>query len=501
MVSTRIAVGSPLINEVLGQLDFHPLSITLLATVAHQNMWDANRLVREWRGQRTDMLHTKHNNSLATTIELSLTSPTFQELGPDAQGLLGVIAFFPQGIDENNLDWLFPTISNRANIFDSFCILSLTYRSNGFITMLAPLRDHLCPKDLALSPLLQTTKDHYFKRLSVYASPRLPGFEEAQWITSEDVNAEHLLDIFTSIDASTVSVWNTCAFFMRHLYWYKKRLVVLGPKIEGLPDNHPSKPQCLLQLSQLFKSVGNYVEYKRLLTQTLELQRGWGDDLLVAETLKFMSGANRMLGLYKDGIQQAKEALELYKQYGHILGQGRIWEELTWLFYDDKQLDLAEEAALQGIGLFSDGVHRSQASECYRILGDICHLRGKTVEAINHFGAALKTATPSNRHNFLFRIHCSLAKLYFSENKFDDAHTHIKHAKLHTTNDTLSLGCAMKLQAEFWYRQSKLEEAMSEALCAISAYEKIGAMKNAEECRVILQNIKEAMNEPIAPQK
>ena len=42
----------------------------------------------------------------------------FRGLGPDVRDLLGVIAFFPQGIDENNFDWLFPTIPNKRGIFD-----------------------------------------------------------------------------------------------------------------------------------------------------------------------------------------------------------------------------------------------------------------------------------------------------------------------------------------------------------------------------------------------
>jgi len=66
------------------------------------------------------MLYIQYDKSLATTIKLSLASPVLQELGPNAHDLLGVTASFPQGIDEKNLNWLFPTLSNRTKIFDNF---------------------------------------------------------------------------------------------------------------------------------------------------------------------------------------------------------------------------------------------------------------------------------------------------------------------------------------------------------------------------------------------
>jgi len=86
---------SNIVNDLVRQLDFHALSITLLATVACRNMWDYNRLAREWDTHRTQALRTDYNESLAATIELSLASPTFHKLGPDARDLLGVVAFFP----------------------------------------------------------------------------------------------------------------------------------------------------------------------------------------------------------------------------------------------------------------------------------------------------------------------------------------------------------------------------------------------------------------------
>ena len=264
---------SDLIDNILERLDFHALSITLLATVAHHNKWDANRLAREWNKRRTDVLQTDHNKSLAATIELSLSSSLFQELGPSARDLLGIVAFFPQGVDENNVEWLFPTIPGRENIFDKFCVLSLAYRNDGFFTMLAPLRDYLSPKDPMSAPLLCSTRDRYFGRLSVDVDPENPGFAEARWIVSEDVNVEHLLDVFTTIDATAGDAWVVCSYFMGHLYWHKPRLVILGPKIEALADGHLHTLQCLFWLSQLFQKLGNRVELERLLTHTLRLSR------------------------------------------------------------------------------------------------------------------------------------------------------------------------------------------------------------------------------------
>jgi tetratricopeptide (TPR) repeat protein len=435
------------INEILERLDFHPLSVTLLATVAQYNKWDTNRLTREWERQRTGVLQSQHSRSFATTIELSLASPMFRELGPDARGLLGVIAFFPQGVNENNVDWLFPTISDGPNMFDKFCTLSLTYRSNGFITMLAPLRDYLRPKDPKSSPLLGTTKECYFSRLSVEIHPGKPGFEESRWIMSEDVNVEHLLDVFTSIDADSKDVWDACAVFMDNLSWHKPRLITLGPKIEALPDDHPSKAQCLGNLASLFYSVGNWAEYKRLLTHALKLWRERGDEYQVAQRLSDLSQANREMGLYKEGIQQAKEASEIFERLGDTADQAECLIKLAYVLVDDKQLDAAEEAASRAMDLLPEEGEQFRVCEGHRVLGNIYRSKGDTKKAIHHFEAALEIASSLNDHTELFWIHYALADLNFRQGRFDDAHAHIERAKSHAINNAYYLGRAMELQA------------------------------------------------------
>ena len=476
-------------NDILKQLDFHPLSVTLLATVAQHNQWDTSRLTREWESQRTGVLRAQHSGSLSTTIELSLASPMFQELGPDARGLLGVIAFFPQGVDEKNIDWLFPSVSDGQNMFDRFCVLSLAYRNTGYVTMLAPLRDYLRPKDPMSSPLLVAAREHYYTRLSTRTHPDSPSFKESRWIASEDINVEHLLDVFTSIDGSSEAVWDTCANFMNLLLWHKRRLVVLGPKIEGLPDDHPSKAQCLRDLSWLFQTVGNLVEQKRLLTHTLKLWRERGSEYQVALTLGDLSIVNQDMDLKKEGMEQVKEASGIFERLGRTVEQAQCLMSIAGLQRKDKQFDAAVEAGSRAIQLLLEQGQQSRVCEGHNILGQIYQHKGDTEKAIFHFKIALEIASSFNWHDHLFWAHFGLSVVFSGEDGFDEAHAHLEHAKSYAVDDPYLLARASRVQAWLLYRQHRFEEAKSEALRALDAYEKLGAENDAENARQFLEEI------------
>jgi tetratricopeptide (TPR) repeat protein len=484
---------SQIINDLLRRLDFHALSVKLLATTAFHNTWNHNRLAKEWDAQRAQVLQTDYNESLAATVELSLSSPTFLSLDPNARDLLAVVAFFPQGINEKNLNWLFPNISNRNMVFDKFCALSLTYRSNDFFTMLAPIRDYLGPRDPRSSPLLCATRDHYFKRLSVRVQPNKPGFEEARWIVLEDVNVEYLLDAFTSTDQTRGDIWDVRSRFVGHLVWHKPRPTILGSKIEALPDDHRSKPECLLQLSRLFKEMGNHAERKRLLTRTLELWRQRGDDIQAAQTLRSLADANRILGLTKEGIEQAREALGIYERTNGSAGQVICLDDLARSLYYDGQLNAAEEAASRAIGLASGKGQEYTACRLYHVLGKIHKSKGEKEKAVHHFKKSLEIASPFNWHDILFTNHHDLAEMFITERKFNEASTHTKQAQSHVADNPHRLGCTVYQQARLLFGQRRFEDAKLEGLHALKTFEKLGAAKDVGSCRKLLREVEQAM--------
>lgn len=75
--------------------------------------------------------------------------------------------------------------------------------------------------------------------------------------------------------------------------------------------------------------------------------------------------------------------------------------------------------------------------------------------------------------------------------RFDDAHARVERAKSHAVDQhsTYLLACAMCLQARFLYGQRTLEEAKSEALRATNLFDKLGAAKNVEYTKILLQQI------------
>ena len=152
--------GSSIVKGIVEHLGCHALSIEVVATLAEECRWNDGWLRSEWKSGKLHLRRTLRGKSLECSIQPLLTSPIFRSLGPYARELLGVFTFFPQGITEADLIRLFPHIPNIKVIFNGFCILSLAYRSDGFIKMLAPFRFLFSPSGPGSSPLPYDTKQH-----------------------------------------------------------------------------------------------------------------------------------------------------------------------------------------------------------------------------------------------------------------------------------------------------------------------------------------------------
>ena len=131
---------SVVINNILAELDFHPLSITLLASATSENEWDEPALLEAWNDGKTCILKASGRESLGESIESILRTPTIQGLGITARETLEAIADVPDGVKEMYLLNTFPGINGVGEAVDELCKSSLIYRQDGFLKMLSPFR-------------------------------------------------------------------------------------------------------------------------------------------------------------------------------------------------------------------------------------------------------------------------------------------------------------------------------------------------------------------------
>ena len=128
--------------------------------------------------------------------------------------------------------------------------------------------------------------------------------------------------------------------------------------------------------------------------------------------LRGLSDVNRRMNLLKEGIQQAEEALEIFKRLGHTEKQVDCLITLAYALSANEQLDAAREVASRAVDLLPETGQQSLVCQAHQVLGHIHRSKGNTEKALHHLEVALGIASPPGWHGLLFWIHLSLAQLF-----------------------------------------------------------------------------------------
>jgi len=139
------------VDNLIARLDFHPLSINLLATAVRENNWDEPTLLEAWDDDQTSARKASYYQSLMDAMEPLFRSPTIRYLGTTVRDALEAIATFPCGVEECKLQSIFPGIDGVGEVVDVLCKFSLIYRQDGSVKMLSPFRFYFVKSKLRLS--------------------------------------------------------------------------------------------------------------------------------------------------------------------------------------------------------------------------------------------------------------------------------------------------------------------------------------------------------------
>jgi len=241
------------IASLLQDLDFHLLSINILANAAQQNGWSPDMLRERWKDQRSAVLDYGEGKlqSLSYTMRLSFNSPSIQRFG-EAQHILAIIAFLPQGLNEALSKRILPSTLQVDIICDVLWRQSLVYRQDGFLKMLAPIRHYV--RDLlplaTNSPCLREIRTFYYSTIQRCSAERNG---HADIIISDHLNIEHVI----AFDLAHIPevTYPACWTFLRCLTWHLPRPTSLTPAIFDIVENSSTlwpKASCLWNLGWLY---------------------------------------------------------------------------------------------------------------------------------------------------------------------------------------------------------------------------------------------------------
>ncbi|KAG9313919.1 hypothetical protein JVU11DRAFT_4691 [Chiua virens] len=433
------------LDKLLDALGCHPLSIHMLAHTARENRWTGKELLDQWKAQQSKLLQTGYRTgyrkeNLGFTIRLSLNSPSVLGLGDDALNILGVIAFFPQGINLNHIEQLFPTIPKISSLVGTLLKMSLVHRSGIFVTTLAPVRLFLLDVFPAAGlMLLVNIRRTYYGSLKAVSREK---DSHANLVMSDHLNMEHLIkyDIGNSPEVIRDATSRACRDFLDGLRFHKLRPTSLTPIILSLSEEShaekDTKARCLFALGELYYQLtyNGYAVAAHLAARTLF-------DAVENHNMVALSTSNA--AVYNGNQGYYSRALQLLKEFVHSPSWQYISDEDKadiHFTFDTARMFTSHEGADELFIRSMDHWYRGPASLVNHWKAKMCH-GYTTPEEVSRNLELLRSRCMSSPNRWdRFRFLEVMAEAAFLEQKFDVAMDLLNQA-----HDAVSGDCLLTL--------------------------------------------------------
>ncbi|KAG1842458.1 hypothetical protein C8R48DRAFT_837950 [Suillus tomentosus] len=319
------------IKDLLKELDFHPLSINLLAHTARQNDWSPATLLKRWNNRHIAVLNPGKGKlqSLSDTMQLSLDSPSIQALGEDGRRTLAIIAFLPQGLNSNLAGDLLPSLQEVDTICDVLRMQSLVYRQDNFIKVLAPIR-HYVQDSLPLpdSTRLREIRIFYYRTVQ-QCSEEQDG--HANIIISDHFNIERVV----AFDLAHIpeETYHACSKFLDCLTWHLPRPTTLTPAIFNVVENSSTyelKASCLWNLGWLYDTLSQLSDAMKNFKAAEALYLATSNHEMVAACVTTCADAYRCQGRFIQS-QQLLEGFQRSESWEYL---SEPTKDEVWYFLD-----------------------------------------------------------------------------------------------------------------------------------------------------------------------
>jgi tetratricopeptide (TPR) repeat protein len=477
---------SATVDLLLQEVGCHALSINLLAVAGAQNEWSIAELHQRWQEEKTRVLDLEDNNrmqSLAASIDLSLKSPTLGKLGDKALEVLQVVAFLPQGVDQTNLQELFPSVPNIQRISDTMKRLSLTYISDaGFITMLAPIRIHVQSSGPFIPSLLPDVRSFYFNKLENTDVMRV------KWITSENDNVERLVAHSMDTTDDLERAVKACDRFLYVLYWNKPRTTTLTPIVRALNEVDGItiwKGKALRTLGWLAEKLGRYEEATELFGSARQVAITHGHASLAAECSFFMGQTELTQNRFLAAERFYQNALKEYQSIKDEDGVARCQERLGNV--ETRRGNLPEASRYLSDALkYREREPGSREAANVRVrLGGLEFKQGNHAEGREHFEAALTIFTKLDVDQHLAWCLWEYARAEQASNDWASVLDLFGRAETfyHRANDVRYEARCLLERGQIFLYQRKLALAQQCFEQAKGGYEKAGRAHDIANCQ------------------